>query len=91
MLLFEKRAFLLNNRAKVVLLEHIPNCLGCDRVGDDGVDEIGGLNSIVSLPSGDLAKNGLFVAMRKLGRATSFAVFLVPIHFLLDSTNGRLP
>ena len=57
--------------------------MGTDRVGDDIVDEMGSLNSIVKLSSGDLAQNGLFVSIRKLKRATSFAVFLVCIGFLL--------
>ena len=65
--------------------------MGTDRVRDDIVDEMGSLNSIVKLPSGDLAQNGLFVLIRKLGRATSFAVFLVYIKFLLDPTNSGLP
>jgi hypothetical protein len=76
---------------EVVLLEYIPDCLGTDRVGDDIVDEMGSLNSIVKLPSGDLVQNGLFVSIRKLGRATSFAVFLVYIKFLLDPTNSEHP
>ncbi len=76
---------------KVVLLEYIPDCLGTDRVGDDIVDEMGSLNSIVKLPSGDLVYDGLFVLTRKLRRVISFAVFLVFIEFLLDPTNGRPP
>ena len=65
--------------------------MGCDRVGDDVVDKAGGLNSIVKPSSSDLANDGLFITRRKLRRSTPFAVFLVPIHFLLDSPNGRLP
>jgi hypothetical protein len=61
MMLLEERAFFLDNRAKIVLLEYIPDCLGCDRIGDDVVDETGSLDSIVKLPSSDLAKNGLLV------------------------------
>ena len=76
---------------EVVLLEYILDCLGTDRVGDDIIDEMGSLNSIVKLPSGDLAHNGLFVLIRKLERVTSFAVFLVCIKFLLDPTNSGLP
>ena len=58
----EKRAFLLDNGAKSTLLEYIPDCLGTDRVGKDAVDKIGSLNSIVKLPSDDLANNRLFVS-----------------------------
>ena len=65
--------------------------MGTDRVGDDIVDEMGSLNSIVKLPSGDLAHDRLFVSIRKLRRATSFAVFLIFIEFLLDPTNGGPP
>ena len=61
MTLLEERAFLLDNGAIVVLLEYIPDCLGCDRIGDDVVDELGSLDSIVKLPSSDLLKNGLLV------------------------------
>jgi hypothetical protein len=91
MLLFEQRAFLLDNRAKVVFFEYISDCLGTDRVGDDVVDEMGSLNSIVNLPSGDLTHDGLLVPIRKLGRTTSLAIFLVWIEFLLDPANGGLP
>jgi len=58
----EKRAFLLDNRVKSTLLEYIPDCLGTDRIGKDAVDKIGSLNSIVKLPSDDLANNRLFVS-----------------------------
>ena len=57
----EKRPFLLDNGAKSTLLEYIPDCLGTDRVGKDVVDKIGSLNSIVKLPSDDLANDRLFV------------------------------
>ena len=46
---------------KSTLLEYIPDCLGTDRVGKDAIDKIGSLNSIVKLPSDDLANNRLFV------------------------------
>ena len=62
-----------------------------DRIGEDVVDEIGSLNSIVQLSSSNLANNRLFITRGELGWATSFAVFLVPVHFLLDSSNGGLP
>jgi len=54
MSLFEKRTFLLNNRVKIVFLEHISDCLKCDRVGNDVVNEVGSLNSIINLSSSDL-------------------------------------
>ena len=73
----EKRVLLLDNRGKSILFEDIPDCLGTDRVGEDAVNEMGSLNSIVKLSSGDLVKNGLFVPRCKLGRATPLVVFLV--------------
>ena len=57
----EKRAFLLDNGVKSTLFEYIPDYLGTDRVGKDVVDKISSLNSIVKLPSDDLANDGLFV------------------------------
>jgi len=48
------------------------------------------LDSSIKLSSGDLVNNGLFVMIGELGGMASFAVFLVHIYFLLDSTNGRL-
>jgi len=91
MTLLEEGDFFLDNRAEVVLLECISDCLGCDRVGEGVVDEMGSLDSIIKLSSGDLANNGLFVTIGELGGTASFAVFLVHIYFLLDFTNGRLP
>jgi hypothetical protein len=43
---FKYRAFLFDNKAKVVLHELFVT----DRVGDDVVDEMGSLNSIINLP-----------------------------------------
>jgi hypothetical protein len=43
---FEYRAFLFDNKAKAVLHELFVT----DRVGDDVVDEMGSLNSIINLP-----------------------------------------
>ena len=59
--LFEKWSFLLDNRAKFVFLKSISDCLGCDRSGDNIVDVLSGLDSIVKLFSGDLLNNCLFV------------------------------
>ena len=39
MTLLEEGAFFLDNRAEVVLLECIYDCLGCDRVVEGVVDE----------------------------------------------------
>jgi hypothetical protein len=55
------------------------------------VDKVGGLNNITKPFSDDLIDNGLFVSRRKLKRMASFAIFLVPIHFLLNPFNVRLP
>jgi hypothetical protein len=64
--------------------------LGCDKVGDGVIDEVGGLNSIIKPFSDDLIDNTLFVTRRMLKRMAPFAIFLAPIHFLLDPFNGRL-
>ena len=58
MMSLERGVLLLDNRAKATLLEYIPDCLDTDRVGKDGINEIGSLNSIVKLSSGDLADDG---------------------------------
>ena len=73
----EKRSFLLDNRAKVVLLECISHCLRCNRRGEDVVDVMCSLNSIIKLSSGDLTHNRLFVTRGKLGRMATFAILLV--------------
>ena len=75
----------------IVFLKHICNCLGCDRVVHSVANKVGGLNSITKPFSDDLRDNRLFVPRRKLKRMASFAIFLVPIHFLLNPFNGRLP
>jgi hypothetical protein len=75
----------------IVFLKHICDCLGCDRVVHGVVDKVGGLNSITKPFSDDLMDNRLFVPRRRLRRMASFAIFLVPIHFLFNPFNGRLP
>ena len=87
--LLEKRSFLLDNRAKIVVLECISHCLRINRRGEDVVDEMGGLNSIIKLPSSDLADDRLLVMRRELGRMATFAVLLVQIHLLLDPADSR--
>ena len=68
MTLLEEGALFLDNRVEVALLECISDCLGCDRVGEGVVvDEMGSLDSIIKLSSGDLANNGLFVIIEELG------------------------
>ena len=42
---------------EIIFLEYIPDCLGCDRIGKDVVDEMGGLHSIIKSSSGDLTNN----------------------------------
>ena len=86
--LFEKRAFLLDNGLKITLFECSSDCLRMDKSGNDVVNEMCSLNSIVKLSSGDLTNNRLFVMSRELGRAASYAVFLVPIHLPFDPANG---
>ena len=82
-------AFLFYSSANIVFLKHIPDCLGCDKVGDGIVDEVGGLDSIIKPFHDDLMDNTLFVARRMLRRMAPFAIFLAPIHFLLDPSTGR--
>jgi hypothetical protein len=86
--LLEERTFLLDNGLKIILSQCPSDCLRMDRAGDDVVNEMGSLNSIVKLPSGDLASEGLFVSSRELGRMASYVVFLVPTHLPFDSANG---
>ena len=90
MLLFEWRAFFLDYRAKIVLLEYISDCLGGDRVGDDVVNEFGGFNSIIKPSSSDLMHDTLFIMRCKLERMTLFAIYLVLIDLFLDPSNCRL-
>ena len=49
-----------------MLPQCIPDCLGCDRVGNDVVNEMGSLDSIIELPSSDLANKRLLVMRREL-------------------------
>jgi hypothetical protein len=74
-----------------VFLKHIPDCFRCDRVGGGVDDEVGGLDSIIKPFRNDLMDNTLFVTRRKPIKMAPFAIFLAPIHFLLDPSNGRRP
>ena len=47
MMSLEKRVLLLDNRGKPILLEDIPDYLWADRVGDDVVDKMDSLDSII--------------------------------------------
>jgi len=89
MCLFKQWSFLFDNRAKVFFFECISHCLGCDRRWKDVVDKMCGLDSIIQSSSSNLLNNRLFIPRGKLGRATTFAVFLVQIKLLADSSNGR--
>ena len=89
--LLEERTFPLDNSMKVIVFEHISDCLRCDRIRKNVVDEMGGLHSIITSSSGDLVNNGLFVTWRQLGGMPSFAVSTISIHLLLNSTNSGLP
>ena len=86
--LFEQRAFLLDNNTEVVLFKCIPDCLGCDMVGNDVVNEVGSLDSIIKLPSSDLVNKRLLVTRREFGRMASFVVFLVCLYLIVDPANG---
>jgi hypothetical protein len=63
--------------------------LWCDKVGDGIVDKVGGLDSIIKPFCDDLMDNTLFVARRMLRKMAPFAIFLAPIHFLLDPSTSR--
>ena len=86
--LLEEGMSLLDNRLKPIVLQCIPDCLRTDRIGDDVVDEFGGLNCIVKLSSGDLTNDELCVMGGELERAASFVIFLVVIHLIFDSSNS---
>ena len=86
--LFEQRTFLLDNSTEVVLFKYIPDYLGYDMVGNDVVNEVSSLDSIIKLPSSDLANKRLLVTRREFGRTASFIVFLICLHLLIDSANG---
>jgi hypothetical protein len=75
----------------IVFIKHIHDCLGYNRIGHGVVDKVGGLNSIIKPFSGDLMDNRLFVTRGKLRKMALFAIFLVPIHFLLHLFNSGLP
>ena len=64
--------------------------MGYDKDRNYVIDEVDGLNSIIKPSSNDLVNKVLLIAIRKLRRMTSFALFLVYIHFLHDPINGRL-
>jgi hypothetical protein len=89
--LFKERLFGFNNRAKVVFLESISDCLDRDRGGNDVVDIVSGLDSIIKLSSGDLSQYPLFIPGGEFGRTSTFAVFFIRIHLPLDSSNSRFP
>jgi hypothetical protein len=68
-------------QSKNCFLKHIPDCLGCDRVGHGVVDKVGGLNSIIKPFSDDLMDNRLFVARRKLRKNGPLCHFSCPHPF----------
>ena len=81
--LLEHRSFLLCTGVKSTLLQHISDCLRMNRVEDDRINELGGLNCIIKPSRFDLTENGLLVMNRQLGRMTSRIVLPVPIPLLL--------
>ena len=58
--------------------------------GDDGIDEIGGLNSSGSLPRKNMVDNSSVVMWSKLGQTAHFDIFLIRRSFLDDSSNSSL-
>jgi hypothetical protein len=85
--LLEQKAFL-GNGLKITLFQGISDSLRSDRAGDDVVNEIGSLDSIVKLSSSDLLNDRLLVMRRELERMTFCIVFFVPIYLPSDSANG---
>ena len=77
---FEQGAFLLDKSIEVVLPKCIPDCLACERVGND-VNEIGSLDTIIKLPSSDLVNKRLLVT-RKNGQP--------PLLFSLSASTSLL-
>ena len=51
---------------KIVLFKYISNCLGGDRVGNDVVNEFGGLNSIIEPSNSDLMHDALLITRCEL-------------------------
>jgi len=51
---------------KIVFLKHISDCLKCDRVKGDIINEVNGLNSTIKPSNGDLTNNKLLIIRRKL-------------------------
>ena len=49
-----------------MFLENSSNCVGGDWVGDNGMNVVGGLNSIGSLAGSDLCNDGVCGSGRKL-------------------------
>ena len=62
-----------------------------NRVEDDRINELGGLNCIIKPPRFDLTENGPLVTSRQFGKMTSRIVLPVPIPLLADSTHSTLP
>ena len=73
-----------------VFLKHISDCLKCDKVRYDVVDEFDDLNSIINPFNSDLIDNKLLVIRRKLEKMAPFAIFLVFTHLIFNSINNRL-
>jgi hypothetical protein len=57
-------------------------------MGDDGVNVFGHLNSISSLPSGDLGEDGSFISGRELGRAAIIKNLSIRKEILEDPGDG---
>ena len=51
---------------KINFLKHIPDCLKCDRVRGDIINEVNSLNSIIKPFSNNLMDNKLLIIRRKL-------------------------
>ena len=91
MYMFQHWCFFLCCRIKPIAFQDISDCLRCDWIGNDGVDVLDGLNSVVRPSSSDLSNNGLFITRSELERSSSQVVLLVPIHLITDSIDSPLP
>jgi len=73
-----------------MFLKNISDCLCADRVGDNGIDMVGSLNSIGSLASSDLGDNRVGIGRRKFRRAARRRVLSIGIKVFKYSGDSRL-
>ena len=82
--------FLLDIGLELVLLECIPDSLGGDRVGDDGINVFGSLNCSGGSSSTDQGDNSLFIFRGEFFRMTPLEILLVRLILLGQFGDLRL-